>query len=102
MQSDSRQPRLYTLLRQEGLLVDPLLWTSRHLEIVGCQFQDILPTVSVSDDCVAEQHCAGRAAVKERTRLQAQRLSMSCAPRVKHYALIDIMGCEGSPFEKQG
>lgn len=104
MQPSSRQPRLYTLLCQEGLLVDPLLWTSRHLEIVGCQFQDTrtLPTVSGSDDRVANRRRAGRASVEDWARLQAERLARSCAPRVKHYALINIMDCEGSPFEKQG
>ncbi|PTU21638.1 hypothetical protein P175DRAFT_0500516 [Aspergillus ochraceoroseus IBT 24754] len=63
MQPSSGRPQFYDLFRQEGLLVHPLLWTSRLLDILGCQFQDAttLPTACCPDDDCVGLYCAERA-----------------------------------------
>ncbi|KAL4744897.1 hypothetical protein BDW72DRAFT_187705 [Aspergillus terricola var. indicus] len=102
MQPSSGQPRFYTLLRQKGILDHPLCWTSRHLDIVGCQFQDAItsPTASGPDNSIASLDCTGRANIERGSCLEAERLAKSCAPRVKYCILTNILSCEGNPFEE--
>ncbi|PWY73708.1 hypothetical protein BO70DRAFT_341766 [Aspergillus heteromorphus CBS 117.55] len=51
------QPLAYPMRYHRELLVDPLLWTSRHLDLAGCRFEPLESkenTQDVDDTCEAQ------------------------------------------------
>ncbi|GKZ67495.1 hypothetical protein AnigIFM50267_001885 [Aspergillus niger] len=100
MQTNHSSMGFYALLRQEGLLVPPPLWTSRHLDLLGCHFEEIrtLPSSGV------EPHTSRLSSPvdpksKNDPAIDAARLARSGAVLIKLYTLIDILDHEGSPLE---
>ncbi|KAJ5096867.1 hypothetical protein N7456_007588 [Penicillium angulare] len=60
MAADSGPKSLYDLVyHHNGFLVNPLLWTSRHLDLVGCRFEDAITSLPcrepVQDDQKTEE-----------------------------------------------
>jgi hypothetical protein len=80
-------------LRQRRLLVDPLLWTSHHLEVVGCRFRDTcaLPAEDPGDG-IAYHRSVEQDSGEHCESFEAERLAKSCAPRVKYFSLVNILG----------
>ncbi|KAL5366500.1 hypothetical protein BJX96DRAFT_169984 [Aspergillus floccosus] len=95
-------------LARYNIFTDPLFWTPRHLDAVGCRFEDHealameLPDNEHSSD--GHQYLDQRSWLIEGSGLElnVERLARSCAPLVKYYALINILDCEESPFERLG
>jgi hypothetical protein len=101
MQVDPKPQSPCSLLRHHSeLLVNPLLWTSRHLDLVGCQFKDI----GVMGEDSARQPPRKRRrlqAFKEyRKPSDAEILAQSVHPSTKLYSLVDIVNYEDSPFKR--
>ncbi|CAG8376545.1 unnamed protein product [Penicillium salamii] len=98
------QPLAYMMRHHRELLVDPMFWTSRHLDLVGCHFQS----------CKSAEYTQNNKNARERSDLgdgfprvtipppsDPQRLAKSCAPLVKLYSLIRILEYKGSTFEER-
>ncbi|PWY62210.1 hypothetical protein BO83DRAFT_442169 [Aspergillus eucalypticola CBS 122712] len=99
MQTSHHSIALYSLLRQKGLLVPPPLWTSRHLDILGCQFEEIRSLPSFA----AETHTSTLSSVEPKSKddsgSDAARLARCGGVLIKLFTLIDILDYEGSPLE---
>ncbi|PYH29169.1 uncharacterized protein BO87DRAFT_463260 [Aspergillus neoniger CBS 115656] len=99
MQTSHCSTGFYALLRQKRLLVPPSLWTSRHLDILGCQFEEIRSLPSSG----AESHTSSLSSVdpklKDDSGSDAARLARSGAVLIKLYRLVDILDYEGSPLK---
>ncbi|KAJ5542619.1 hypothetical protein N7535_005042 [Penicillium sp. DV-2018c] len=67
-----------------GLLVHPFRWTPRHLDMLGCRFEDA-PTISVFPDAPKDQRkCPERPD-------DAEMLDRSLDPDMKHHFLENIL-----------
>lgn len=99
MQTSDHSIALNSLLQQKGLLVPPPLWTSRHLDILGCQFEEIrsLP------GSAAETHTSTLSSIEPRSKddssSDAACLARCGAVLIKLFTLIDILDYEGSPLK---
>jgi hypothetical protein len=91
-----------------NIFTDPLFWTSRHLDAVGCRFEDheALPMELLNNEHSSDGHhyLDQGSWLIEGSGLESdvEQLARSCAPLVKYYALINILDCEESPFEGVG
>ncbi|KAL5338012.1 hypothetical protein BJX70DRAFT_367892 [Aspergillus crustosus] len=94
MQPSSGQPSLYALLRDERLLAYPPAWTSRHLDMVGCRFQDTStsPPVSDPDERIESQILSGSS-------YRAKSLAIASSPLSKICHLSNLLSHEGSSFQ---
>ncbi|KAJ5573726.1 uncharacterized protein N7459_008153 [Penicillium hispanicum] len=99
MAADLRSKALRDLMRNNGFLVNPLQWTSRHLDMVGCRFEnvDITPvcTVSTPDDRRADP--VGNTCPKSPS--NAEILARNPFPNVKSRCLVAILVGEERAFE---
>lgn len=98
--------------RHRDLFVDPLFWTSRHLDLVGCRFEPRKPTEHTQDNdmrqaqnnndaCKRSDLGYGLLLVPPPPPSDPERLAKSCAPLVKLSALYRILEYEGSAFEER-
>ncbi|GLA61764.1 hypothetical protein AtubIFM54640_002295 [Aspergillus tubingensis] len=96
MQTSHRSTGFYALLQQKRLLVPPSLWTSRHLDILGCQFEEICSLPSSG----AESHTSSLSSVdpklKDDSGSDAARLARSGAVLIKLFTLVNLLDYEGS------
>ncbi|CAP98624.1 Pc22g13360 [Penicillium rubens Wisconsin 54-1255] len=79
------------------LFVDPLLWTYRHLKLVGCRFEDAdtASTESTQDDCKTdddERPCP-------KVPSDAEQLATYPIAAVKYRCLVNILVGKGRPFK---
>ncbi|KAL4968451.1 uncharacterized protein BDV14DRAFT_167052 [Aspergillus stella-maris] len=81
------------------LFVNPLLWTSHHLNLLGCQFEDVdsTGTGSAQDECKA---AADNAITRATRPSDAELLARRPFATVKRLCLIDILVGKGGPFAK--
>lgn len=101
MQSGSKPQSPYPVARHNPF-IHPLFWTFRQLDLVGCRFEDLEAENELQShehDCPNEGLWAIEAAKLES---EVEQLAKSCAPLVKTHALVNILGHEGSPFERLG
>jgi hypothetical protein len=113
MQPDLKpQPLAYLMRCHRDLFVNPLFWTSRHLDLVGCRFEPLKSTEYAQDN--TDMHQAqnnndtregsafgyGLVRVPPPPPSDPERLAKSCAPLVKLSALYRILAHEGSAFEE--
>lgn len=94
------------VLHHRELLVNPLFWTSRHLDALGCRFQliDNAPTKETGDGHKASQRTNDnqRSSAKERIRIfDAEMLAKSAVPSVKFHILCRFLLHESSVFNKR-
>ncbi|KKK14306.1 hypothetical protein ARAM_000778 [Aspergillus rambellii] len=94
------------VLHHRELLVNPLFWTSRHLDALGCRFRHI-------DNATTKETCDGHRASqrtndnhtssgKKRMRMSdAEMLATSAVPSVKYHILCRFLLHEGSVFNKR-
>ncbi|PLB50833.1 hypothetical protein P170DRAFT_425133 [Aspergillus steynii IBT 23096] len=86
------------------LFVDPLFWTFRHLNLVGCHFTPLesreIPQ-DIEDAREAQNNDEPRDRVPPPPPSAPERLAKSCAPLVKLSALYHILEYEGSAFEER-
>jgi hypothetical protein len=87
------------------LLVTPLFWTSRHLDALGCSFQQ-------TDNFMAKNTCDGykaprwredkqAPAAKSRTNISdVEMLAKSAVPSLKHNILRRLLLHDGSLFNR--
>ncbi|PYI34365.1 hypothetical protein BP00DRAFT_433771 [Aspergillus indologenus CBS 114.80] len=80
------------------LLVDPLSWTSHHLSLLGCRFEDadntnIESTQKKHETGATPQTCADLAS-------DAERVARSPIPNLKHRCLVDILVGEERAFAR--
>ncbi|KGO75885.1 hypothetical protein PITC_033310 [Penicillium italicum] len=105
------QPLASLMRYHRYLFVDPFLWTSRHLDLVGCRFKPLNSTEYTQDD--DERQAQNNDESHENSDLgyglftippsppsDPERLAKSCAPLVKLSALYRILEYEGSAFEE--
>lgn len=94
------------------LFVDPLLWTSRHLDLVGCHFKPLNSTeytqdnddmrqAQNNDEMQKSDFGYGLVSIPPPPPSDPGRLAESCAPLVKLSALYRILEYEGSAFEER-
>ncbi|KAJ5917544.1 hypothetical protein N7466_011098 [Penicillium verhagenii] len=106
------QPLAYLMRYHRELFVDPLFWTSRHLDLVGCRFKPLESRENIrdigdtreaqnNDDTRQWAECDGLVPVPPPPPSAPERLANSCAPLVKLSALTHILEYEGSPFEER-
>ncbi|RAH39810.1 uncharacterized protein BO95DRAFT_426060 [Aspergillus brunneoviolaceus CBS 621.78] len=80
------------------LLVNPLSWTSHHLNLLGCRFEDAdntsIESTGMKDETRATPHtCADLVS-------NAERVARSPIPNVKHHCLVDILVGEERAFAR--
>lgn len=111
MQPIEPQPLAYLMRRHRDLFVDPLFWTSRHLDLVGCHFDPLKPTEHTEDNDMRQAQNTNNACKRSDIGCELlgppappsdpERLAKSCAPLVKLSALYRILEYEGSAFEER-
>lgn len=86
--------------KNNGFLVSPLQWTSRHLQLVGCEFEDVAVTPADTEsnqrdhrDGIGRNFCAQ--AVTD-----AEILAMDIFPDTKRERLISILVGRDKPFAR--
>ena len=91
MGTDTSPQPLRDLMRYNGsLFVNPLLWTLRHLDFVGCQFQD--NTASEEGDCKADENPRGTSAS------DVEEIATNIFYIDKHRSLVNILVGEEHAF----
>ncbi|KAJ5959282.1 uncharacterized protein N7479_006432 [Penicillium vulpinum] len=80
------------------LFVDPLLWTYRHLDLVGCRFEDVDTTIteSTQDDCRTDDDQRPSQKLPSNT----EQLATNPFPTVKYRCLVNLLVGEGRAFAK--
>jgi hypothetical protein len=98
MAGNSRPKPFCDIVRDErGFLVHPVQWTSRHLELLGCRFEDV-PTTPVYPE-TPNDHSNGdiqRPLTKQSN--DAELLATNLFPVIKRRCLSDILLGEGRKF----
>ncbi|KAJ6041411.1 hypothetical protein N7460_006801 [Penicillium canescens] len=84
--------------RHQELLVKPLFWTSRHLELMGCRFQHVYNAPSREDTRDDQQPFQGKPNEGES---EARSLARSFSLQGKLNALTNILLSKGSIFDKR-
>jgi hypothetical protein len=79
------------------MLVKPLFWTSRHLELIGCRFRHVHNAPSIEDPHDDQRPLQGKHNERE---CDARSLANSFSLPVKLNALKNILLSEGSIFDK--
>lgn len=93
-------PVLFCDLEQNAreVFVCPLLWTSRHFDILGCRFEDAkIPTSSIEltqSKCNTEENIK----IRKQRELATQKLAEKASRAVSHDCLRSILLGEGSAF----
>lgn len=93
MATDTSLRPLRDLMRYNGrFFVNPLLWTPRHLDFIGCQFQD--NTASEERDCKADEDQRGTSPS------DAEELATNIFRINKHRSLVNILVGEEHAFSR--
>lgn len=99
MRSGFKPQSLHPVARH-NLIIHPLFWTSRQLDLVGCRFEDL----EAENELQSHEHDCPNGGLwtieADKLEAEVEQLAKSCAPLVKTHALINILGHEGSPFER--
>ncbi|GKZ30300.1 hypothetical protein AbraIFM66950_008636 [Aspergillus brasiliensis] len=98
MQTSHRPMSFYALLQRNGLLVRPPLWTSRHLDILGCQLDEIRSLPSSSAEAHTSSFYTMDPKSQDASDVHARVLATDGAILLKLFALIDILNYAGSPL----
>ncbi|OJJ76705.1 hypothetical protein ASPBRDRAFT_192819 [Aspergillus brasiliensis CBS 101740] len=88
----------YALLQRNGLLVRPPLWTSRHLDTLGCQFDEIRTLPSSSAEAHTSSFYSLDLESHDASDVHARDLATDGAILMKLFALVDILVYAGSPL----
>ncbi|KAJ5115542.1 hypothetical protein N7526_011423 [Penicillium atrosanguineum] len=113
MAADSRPKSLRdVILKHTSFLVNPLQWTSRHLDLVGCRFEDVTPSPShVPPSERSDPRDNGAREIGSDAPGNAASLATNPFPIKKRRSLINILVNEkrvfacprkGPPFHFQG
>ncbi|KAE8155370.1 hypothetical protein BDV25DRAFT_1061 [Aspergillus avenaceus] len=84
----SPKPLRDLIRHHRELIVSPLLWTYRHLDLVGCRFEYADVNLGAMPDSSPEEQDL------------AEQLARNIFPVIKHRALVAILVGEGRPFVK--
>ncbi|CAG8008342.1 unnamed protein product [Penicillium salamii] len=107
------QPLAYIMRYHRELLVDPMFWTSRHLDLIGCRFQSCKSTEYTQNNDVRQAQSNDNAL--ERSDVDhgppnnstwsrpsdPKRLAEGSTPLTRLFSLIRILEYEGSTFEQR-
>ncbi|KAE8374540.1 hypothetical protein BDV26DRAFT_284211 [Aspergillus bertholletiae] len=91
MTADPRSKSLRDLIRHHrDFIADPLLWVSRHLDLVGCRFEvaDVDPGNAELPENLPEAQG------------HAEQLARNIFPVMKHRALVSMLAGKGRSFAK--
>jgi len=84
-----------------GFLVHPVQWTSRHLDLVRCRFEDVATTPvyteTTGNDYKDKDEDDGKSCLK-RPRSDAEEIAMNIYFAAKRRHLVNILVGEGRPF----
>lgn len=90
MAADSRPKSLRDLVyNHQGFLVNPLQWTSRHLDLVGCRFEDSTRNEDRNDN---------HGELCPKSPRDAEGIARGLSPAIKRHHLINILVGEGRSF----
>ena len=81
--------------------VNPIVWTSYHLDAVGCRFEDVDIDATEDVELVQQNNDSPLAHQKSLSAIHVRQLSKSCAPRVKLCCLINLLKGEGRVFSER-
>ncbi|GKZ17788.1 hypothetical protein AbraCBS73388_010107 [Aspergillus brasiliensis] len=98
MQTSHSPMSFYALLQQNGLLVRPPLWTSHHLDILGCQFDEIRTLPSSSAEAHTSSFYSMGPKSQDASDVHARDLATDGAILMKLFALNDILNYANSPL----
>ncbi|PLB55497.1 hypothetical protein P170DRAFT_443279 [Aspergillus steynii IBT 23096] len=84
------------------LFVNPLLWTSHHMNLVGCQFVE--NAINPSTESIPDQEKIKIQGHQRsiNTPTDAELLAIKPLATVKHRCLVDILVGQGRPFARYG
>lgn len=86
------------LQHSQGFCVPPLQWTSRHLDLVGCRFEDI-PTAPVTTDSTQTNPTSENSKeASSKKPNDAEILATNPVPLIKYQRLISILAGEEGGF----
>ncbi|KAJ5355696.1 hypothetical protein N7517_010305 [Penicillium concentricum] len=104
------QPLAYLMRYHRDLFVDPLFWTSCHLDLVGCRFELLKSMEYTQDNDQAQDGQQtrewadfghGPVLLPPPPPSHPERLAQSCTPLVKLSSLYHILEYEGSVLEER-
>jgi hypothetical protein len=99
MAADYRPKSFYDIVRNHsGFLVHPLQWTSRHLDLVGCQFEDVAPTPVYTESTRNDYKNNDRRKPCLERQSDVEIIAMSLFPTMKRRHLISILVGEDRTF----
>ncbi|KAJ5831758.1 hypothetical protein N7474_000069 [Penicillium riverlandense] len=103
MAADAGRKSLRDLVfKQSGFLVNPLQWTARHLDLVGCRFEDAdpapVPAPTHTESTQDETRNNGGSGPVKKPRSDAEIMSMNLAPVIKRCHLANILEGEERAF----
>ncbi|KAJ5793407.1 hypothetical protein N7457_000006 [Penicillium paradoxum] len=112
MAANSRSKSFRDIVRNNpGFLINPVQWTSRHLDLVGCRFEDV-GTPPVHTESTQNDHRKNESRNRCLTPpSDAEVIAMNPFPTMKHRSLISILvdkertfaySSKGAPFYFQG
>ncbi|CAG8386161.1 unnamed protein product [Penicillium salamii] len=106
------QPLAYIMRHHRELFVDPMFWTSRHLDLIGCRFQSCKSTEYTQNNDMRQAQSNDNALERfdidhgpprgpSWSPSNPERLAESSTPLMKLHALTHILEYEGSAFEER-
>lgn len=99
MGANARPESFHDIMRYHcELLINPLKWTSRHLDLVGCRFQDVgIPPVNTESTQNNHRNNGGPKPCSTPPS-DAEEIAMNVSPPIKLRSLINILIGEEGPF----
>ncbi|PLB55401.1 hypothetical protein P170DRAFT_506004 [Aspergillus steynii IBT 23096] len=88
------------LLNYTSFLVTPLQWTSRHLELVGCRFEDVATTTPVQPNQQSDQGDNDARSLCLKSPRNAELLATNLFPAIKRHSLTNILVSETRMFAR--